>query len=293
MEGQQTVQSATESTTKQFVSFRVHTRCYAVPIETVVEMTLLQNPEPIAGAPSWICGMMRLRDSVVPILDLRKRLGMGDLKQEVTEIATELQQRKNDHVVWLQTLEESCASGARFELQKDPTQCAFGRWFYAFDTEDETLGNQIAKFEEPHNQIHALADLCLGLATDGKQDEAQEIIDNARETELRDMIDLFDHTTREMVDRSRQMVIILQGEAENLGLAVDRIDSVATIEDTHIDPRPLHELERTGSVDDMLVSHVVLSTEDDGIIQVLDVDRLFSTAGIGSQPVVEDAETAA
>ncbi len=50
MEGQQTVQSATESTTKQFVSFRVHTRCYAVPIETVVEMTLLQNPEPIAGA---------------------------------------------------------------------------------------------------------------------------------------------------------------------------------------------------------------------------------------------------
>ncbi len=271
---------APESGNRQLVTFRVQSQCYAVPIESVVEMTLLRELDPIVGAPHWIHGMMQLRDSVVPIMDLRLRLGLADLKEEVTALEKMLQERKKDHVIWLQTLEESCASGKRFELQKDPTQCGFGLWFYAFKTDDAILANQVAKFEAPHNRIHALADHCLRLSAAGDKEAAQREIDLAREVDLSDMIRLFDLTIREIKERSRQMVVILRGEEENLGLAVDKVDSVATVENDNVDRRPLHDLESTDPEAALLVTSVVRSTNDGGLIQILDVDRIFASAGI-------------
>ncbi|HEB88373.1 MAG TPA: hypothetical protein ENI85_02280 [Deltaproteobacteria bacterium] len=272
--------SAAESGSRQLVTFRVQTQCYAVPIESVVEMTLLRELEPIVGAPSWIRGMMQLRDSVVPIMDLRLRLGLTDLREEVIALEKMLQERKKDHIIWLQTLEEACASGKRFELQKDPTQCGFGLWFYAFKTEDAILANQVAKFEAPHNRIHALADHCLRLSAKGDKEAAQREIDLAREVDLSDMIRLFDITVREIKERSRQMVVILRGKDENLGLAVDKVDSVATVENEKVDPRPLHDLESDDAESALLVDSVVRSGNDGGLIQILDVDRIFSSAGI-------------
>ena len=265
---------------RQLVTFRVQQQTYAVPIECVVEMTLLRDLDPIVGAPGWIRGMMQLRESVVPIMDLRLRLGVSDLQEEVTALVDLLNQRKQDHIIWLQTLEEACESGKRFELQKDPTQCGFGLWFYTFKTEDAILANQVAKFEEPHNRIHALADHCLGLCAKGDKDAAAAEIHSAREVDLADMIHLFDTTVREVKERSRQMVVILRGETENLGLAVDKIESVATVDSDHVDPRPLRELESMQEKATLLVTRVVRSENEEGLIQVLDVDRVFASAGI-------------
>ncbi len=275
-----TLEEATDDVGRQLVTFRVQTQCYAVPIEDVVEMTLLCELDPIVGAPSWVRGMMQLRDSVVPILDLRVRLGLKDLHEEISELETQLQQRKKDHVDWLQTLEDCCAKGTRFDLQKDPTQCAFGLWFYAFSTEDAVLGNQIAKFEEPHNRIHALADHCLGLSGRGEQAAAQSEIDLAREVDLSDMIRLFDITVRDIKARSRQMVILLKGESENLGIAVDSVDSVITVYEDQIDPRPLRALDTEDAGTEFLVDSVVRSADESGLVQILDVGRVFASAGV-------------
>jgi len=248
-------------------------------------MTLLCHTDPIVGAPAWILGIMQLRDTVLPIVDLRSRLGLTDIKEEVKALEAELLQRKEEHIHWLKTLEESCTTGSRFDLQRDPTQCAFGLWFYSFKTEDAILSNQIAKFEEPHNRIHGLADRCLGMTAKGDREAAQREIDTAREIDLSDMIQLFDTTVREIRERSHQMVVILRGDKENLGLAVDKVESVATVDSEHEDPRPLQDLELRGSsaASDMelLVSSVVRSEDDDSLIQVLDVEKVFASAGVG------------
>ena len=290
--GLQGIATASGEGNRKLVAFRVRAHCYAVPIEMVVEMTLLRDPEPIAGAPPWIRGMMQLRDSVVPILDLRVRLGLPALQDEVDELSAELQDRKRDHILWLQTLEEACATGARFELPKDPTQCAFGRWLSAFETEDEVLANQVAKFEEPHDRVHAMADRCLAMASEGNPEGALKEIDVVRQGDLSEMVRLFDGTIRDIQERSRQMVIILQGKEETLGLAVDRIDSVATVEEGFVDPRPLRDLEASETADELLVTSVVRSKGDAGLIQVLDVERVFASAGVGYSDPFQASEPA-
>lgn len=293
MSENQNAATIAESGSRQLVTFRVQTQCYAVPIESVVEMTLLRELDPIVGAPAWIPGMMQLRDSVVPIMDLRLRLGLADLREEVIALEKMLQERKKDHIIWLQTLEEACSSGKRFELQRDPTQCGFGLWFYAFKTDDAILANQVAKFEEPHNRIHALADHCLSLSANGDNEVAQREIDLAREVDLSDMIRLFDVTVREIKERSRQMIVVLRGRDENLGLAVDKVDSVATVENAEVDPRPLQEMEPSVRETAMLVDSVVRSGREGGLIQILDVDRVFASAGIARREAMCPAATPA
>ncbi|MCP5058384.1 MAG: hypothetical protein GY937_16900 [bacterium] len=277
--------AAAESEFRQLVTFRVQSQYYAVPIESVVEMTLQTHIDPIVGSPVWVRGIMQLRDRVLPILDLRSRLGITDMSEEVDVLEAELLQHKQDHIRWLKTLEESCATGSRFELERDPTQCAFGLWFFSFKTEDAILSNQIAKFEGPHNRIHTLADRCLGMAANGQQDAAQKEVDAGREVDLGDMIRITDATVSEMRERSHQMVVILRGEKENLGLAVDKVESVTTVDSEHVEPRPLQDLDSSGSVpapdEELLVTSVVRSENNGGLIQVLDVEKLFASAGVG------------
>ncbi len=48
---------------------------YAVDIMRVEEILLLQRTTPIRGAPPFLEGVIRLRGAIIPVVDLRKRLG--------------------------------------------------------------------------------------------------------------------------------------------------------------------------------------------------------------------------
>ncbi|PTL82389.1 chemotaxis protein CheW [Vitiosangium sp. GDMCC 1.1324] len=58
----------------QLCAFFVGPEEYAVDIMRVEEILLPQRLTPIRGAPSFIEGVIRLRGSIIPVVDLRKRL---------------------------------------------------------------------------------------------------------------------------------------------------------------------------------------------------------------------------
>jgi purine-binding chemotaxis protein CheW len=49
---------------------------HAVPVEDVVEVLRMVAITPLAEAPPWLCGVIDLRGQVIPVVDLRRRLGM-------------------------------------------------------------------------------------------------------------------------------------------------------------------------------------------------------------------------
>jgi purine-binding chemotaxis protein CheW len=72
--------------TLQFVAFRIGTQQFAVEIHRVSEVITYCEITPIPGAPAFVEGMIDLRGQLLPVLDMRKRLG-------VTEIQNTMQTR--------------------------------------------------------------------------------------------------------------------------------------------------------------------------------------------------------
>jgi purine-binding chemotaxis protein CheW len=62
-------------TTVQAVVFQVDERSYALPLEQVVEVIRMVAVTPVPDAPAWVKGVINLRGSLIPMIDLRPRFG--------------------------------------------------------------------------------------------------------------------------------------------------------------------------------------------------------------------------
>ena len=81
----------------QLVTFEIQNEEFAIDILSVQEIIRLMDITKIPKAPSFIEGVINLRGEVIPIIDLRKRLRLGDfLNDKNTRIV--VVQLNNRHV---------------------------------------------------------------------------------------------------------------------------------------------------------------------------------------------------
>jgi purine-binding chemotaxis protein CheW len=226
------------ATDNQWVIFKLGDNHFGMSINYTKEMVQLPRINRVPNVPPYVKGAAKLRDRVLPVIDLRMRLGLKSLDQEKEELIDHLTAREGDHVRWLEELEKSVGENRPFALSRDPHQCAFGKWYDAFRTNDRTLAAQLKKFDAPHRRIHALADEVLNLAKKGRQDEAIERIGQSRETELAELINLFEATRNLIRERHAQVYIIAEMEGRLTGLSVDEVLVVRKIEPDQIQPPP-------------------------------------------------------
>ena len=71
--------SMTEGPDREFLTFRLGEEEYAIDILKVQEIQGYGGVTKIARAPEFIKGVINLRGTIVPIIDLRERFGVGDL----------------------------------------------------------------------------------------------------------------------------------------------------------------------------------------------------------------------
>ena len=60
----------------EYLTFRLGGEQYGIALWAIQEIRGYQQPTRIAGAPDDICGVLNLRGAIVPIIDLRLRLGL-------------------------------------------------------------------------------------------------------------------------------------------------------------------------------------------------------------------------
>ncbi len=60
----------------QWLTFRLHDGEYALLVRDVIEVLSMVALARVPEAPPWLAGMLNLRGSVAPVLDLRLRLGL-------------------------------------------------------------------------------------------------------------------------------------------------------------------------------------------------------------------------
>jgi len=71
--------SSTKPSAAQLLTFFLDNQEYGVDILRVQEIRGWSEPMPIPGAPSYIRGVINIRGDVVPIADLRQRIGLANL----------------------------------------------------------------------------------------------------------------------------------------------------------------------------------------------------------------------
>ena len=75
--GAQALQAQARGDVRQFLTFRISEEEYGIDILRVQEIRSYEAPTRVANAPAFIKGVVNLRGVIVPILDLRIRLGQA------------------------------------------------------------------------------------------------------------------------------------------------------------------------------------------------------------------------
>lgn len=179
----------------------------------------------IPQVPKFVRGVINLRGKVMPLVDMRLRLGMVSYKEELNEFCTT---REQDHKNWLLELENSVKEQRSFKLTTDPHKCAFGKWYDSFHTTDIILAQLLKEFDTPHKKIHAIAEKVIALSQSGDNAGAMKIIDDCRNNELAAIIRLFGELRRNYAERNREISVILDTKRGPFAITVDSIDSVGT-----------------------------------------------------------------
>ena len=258
----------------QWVLFKLGESIFSLNIQYVKEMTQMDHITPVPNTPPDIMGTMRLRDRVVPIIDLRVRLGFASLESETDALIDLLVQREKDHVHWVEELENCIRGNRTFTLARDPHRCAFGQWYDRFKTSDRILEGQLRKFDAPHKAIHAVADEALGLLSAGDSNGALGVVNRTRDRELSQLLTLFDQTRVTIRERTTQIAIILEDQGRFVGLAVDEILSVLRIREDGIQPPPTQGF----STEEQFITGVAESeVATGGLILLLDAKKLMGT----------------
>jgi purine-binding chemotaxis protein CheW len=80
------VKSGLSTDVEQFLTFQLVGQRYGVEILQVQEIKGWEKPTRLPHAPAYVQGVINLRGAVVPILDLRKRFGLGEAEYGRTTV---------------------------------------------------------------------------------------------------------------------------------------------------------------------------------------------------------------
>ncbi len=78
-EKQEEIDQEAVEESEEFLTFRLGQEEYAVSIMRVKEIRAWEPVTRVPHAKPWECGLINVRGAIVPIIDLRKRIGLADL----------------------------------------------------------------------------------------------------------------------------------------------------------------------------------------------------------------------
>lgn len=72
--------------TRPYVIFEIRGTCYGLPSEAVVQIFSLPELVPVAEMPPYVAGLLNVAGSIVPVLDLGLRLGLGPWRPRLPDV---------------------------------------------------------------------------------------------------------------------------------------------------------------------------------------------------------------
>jgi chemotaxis signal transduction protein len=259
------------------VIVRVAHQHLAVPSACINQLLLMPDAIRIPHAPPEVRGMIHVRGTTFPLLDLRVMLGIPSFITETRDLVQLLHDREQDHRNWLTELQASIKQKCPFTLARNPHHCKFGKWYDLYKPQNVSVAfvSVWHSFDTPHCRIHAIADRVCDLAAQGDFTSAQTIIDATRDGELTEIIALFEQLRTLVQQTSREVAMILRLNHRQVALAVDEVAAIEPLDSSSIEN--LSDMNQCAH--SSLAPRVAKRRAHDGqVVLMLDSQRLFELA---------------
>ena len=216
-----------EASELPWLVFTLGQNAYAVNSKFVngIEMKP-KNIVPLPEAPDTYCGLVERRGEVYPLLDMRKTFRFPTLDEETERFRAMMEQRKKEHIEWVDTLEHCAETGELFTLATDPHQCAFGMWYDSFSKDNNSAAILLRSVEAPHAKLHETAHEILSAVQNGDKETAKRLIHRARKEYVPKIIEIIDESEHAYKSTFKETVVVLKDGDQMLGLLVDRVLAV-------------------------------------------------------------------
>ncbi len=222
---------AEENVELPWLIFLLNKNAYAVNSKYVNGINMrAEDITPLPDAPDIYRGLVKVRDEVCPLLDMRKLFHFLSLDEETAVFKEMMEQRKRDHIKWMDTLEQCVKNGEKFTLTTDPHKCAFGMWYDKFISDNHSAGFHIKKVEEPHRLLHESAPKIISAAEQGDMKTAERLLKKARNEYVPKILSVIDESENAYRSTFRENVVFLSDGEQMLGLLVDEVIAVDKVE---------------------------------------------------------------
>lgn len=216
------------STSLEVITFMSGDTTYAIPVDQVRYIEQDKRKTTKINSDQGGREVTSYQNKPVPIYDFSSLTGQQSEYQENTALIEILHQRQKDHEDWIADLEQSLRSSSEFTRPRSAHQCAFGQWYDNYKATDELLADILADFDQPHRQIHALADKLLGMAINGEQEEALACIELEKKTTLRKLIELFRVAIDRLESITRPILVYLDHGERPIAIRLNAISDIVT-----------------------------------------------------------------
>ena len=182
-------------------------------------------------------GYLDFRNTLVQVFECATALSQTRERESVIKLVADIKTYQQAHIDWVGALEHSITSSEPFTKPRDPRLCAFGQWFYAFETDDEGLRALLNKIEDPHKHIHSLADKLLDMTAAGYQTQAIEELRIEKQTTLKKLLRVLDYINDYLNNSIHPIVIHLtkDGRTPWFSLVLDTMGDIAEYSSLSLD----------------------------------------------------------
>jgi purine-binding chemotaxis protein CheW len=252
--------------------FKLKDGIFAISCEFITSITILpDNITKIPQMPDYMRGVLNLRGTIIPLVDMRRLFGIKSILEDVS-----INKYIDAHHNWIDELLETIKTGRPFKLALDPHQCAFGQWYDTFRPPNHLIAHHMKKINEPHCKLHHTGAEVLKLLDDKEDSEAGEKINNLLRTlqgEIMPTIEeLLQETTRMIAAAVREMIIVLDFNGTKVGLIADEVHSVDQLVFLSKEASDIK-----ASYDSRYVKGIGKSTKSDEMILLMDEDAVIAT----------------
>jgi purine-binding chemotaxis protein CheW len=240
----------------------------ALPYFSIIQIVDSPTCTAMPAMPRYVRGVIDFMGEPVPLIDTRVRLSFNSRQDEVTEFVGTFQQRKQDHLDWIDRLKDAVENVKEITLEKNPHNCAFGKWYDTYRPNSLALASYMKRFDLPHKAIHNLAVQAEKLVHEGQKERAKSMIHAAELNELKNLVALFDGFEEQMRQSYQEYAVVVAHKGRKFSLAIDAVKYFEKLDEI------VHDVPFAGNINDKVISGIgrkrLGDTSEDIIILNLD-----------------------